>query len=289
MKRLKIGVMLLAFLLAAIIMVPMVNADNSLNNQTITIPKFTQSLNSTSVSFDYARFSRNLTREEFISNNKEYIDFLAQKIGRDAAIKMENDDYTKLITMDTAKKNALHSLATVSPTIQQVWGADIYLWPYESQIQSITDPNANPMTFVVIGNTKSQLKNYLWNHNWGSAPGEAEYGLAGSSTSSLSWDYVGNEDGLQRGNPLTYRFHLLVHSGGYSQIIGKYWAYGECHYEYSDSPGHHTILNGGFDSGETQVLTTLSSSYGGSYTTYTNSLNNAMSPWWSGSGHIFYI
>lgn len=279
---------MLALLLAAMAVAPVVSADGAAKNLTAALPVVTKIADTRSVSADLTKFSRNLTREEFMSNNKEYIDFLAQKIGHDAAVKMENDEYTRLITANDNKRSAIGPLAVPS-TIQQVWGVDIYLWPYESQIQSTTDPNANPMTFVAIGSTKSQLKTYLLNHNWGSAIGEAEYGLSGPSPNSLSWDYVGNYDSVQRGNPIGYRFHLLVHSGSYSQSYGRYWSYGECHYEYYDDFLHHSILTGGFDSGETQVLTTLGSSYGGSYSAYTNYLNNAMSPWWSGAGHVFYL
>jgi hypothetical protein len=289
MKLQRLNLVLLALLLAAMAMVTVVSAADSVKNQTVTISGIPPEFKTSSHAIDYSKADRNLTREEFLSNNKEYIDYLARQIGRDAAIKIENDEYTRLITGDIKNKNALKMLAAVSPTAKQIWQADIFLWPYESKIKSLTDPDPSPMTFVVIGMSKYDLKDYLLNHNWGAAPGDAEYGYRGPSLSSMTWDFVGTTDSVQRGNPLTYRHHALVHLGGYSSSIGKYWSYGECHYEYSTSPGHHTIFTGGYDSGETQIHTTLSSSYGGIFSTYSNSLDNRMDPYWSGSGHIFYI
>jgi hypothetical protein len=280
-------VILLALLLAAMVFAPIASAGNPEEDSVMMISGGKPVINSTSYGFDYLKYSKNITREEFMSNNKNYIDFLAGQVGYDTALKIENDEYTRLIIADAARKSELKSFsAAVSPTIQQVWSADIYLWPYQSQIKSPTDPNAVPITFVMVGKTKNQLQAFMLSHSWSAAVGESEYGLRGSSSSSLTWDYLSNIDQLQRGNPLTYRHHLLIQNGGYSSVIGKDWSYGECHYEYYDSPGHHSILTGGFDSGETQVLTTLT---GGGVTAYSNSLNNVMSPWWSGSGHVFYI
>jgi len=296
MKTRKIGVVLLAFLLAAMTMVPMVSAENSLvnsdvqsiylKNQTITISGITlPDANSTSHSFDYAKFSTPLTREEFMSYNKEYLDFLSQKIGRDAAIKMQNDEYTKLITAYNKQKTAQNNLIeAVTPTIRQIWGADIFLWPWESQIKSTTDPNANPMTFVVIGNSQYTLKNYLLSHGWNNALGYTEWGLSGSSLASVSWHYVTSYNQVEKGDYFGTRNHALIHPGTYSTSYGKWWSYGECHTEIWNGFGHN-ILTNGFDSGENEISLTLS----GAYSRYSNYMNNAVLNLFNGAGHIFYI
>jgi hypothetical protein len=292
MELRKISIALLALLLAAMAIVPMVSADTAgsqftnTENQTMVVSGLKLPSGSTiSYVIDATKYDTPLTREEFLSNNKEYIDFIAKQNGREAAVKTENEKYNQLITAYDKKKNDQKDLkATLSTIILQIWGADIFIWPWESQIKSTSDPNANPMTYVVIGNSQYGLKSYLLTHGWHQAVGESEWGLAGSSVPSLTWNQINSLYQVEKGDPLNYRYHALMHVGQYSSSYQRWWTFGECHYEHWN--GHsHIILSNGFNTGESQLYSTLA----GGYSAYSTYLSNPLSGYFNGQGHIFYI
>jgi hypothetical protein len=288
----KTVVVLLALLLAAMAMVPMVSAENSYtqstepNNQVTPATGITLQPNDTIVhSIDSQKYDTPITREKFISNNKEYIEFLAAQSDREAAMKTMNEKYTSLITAYEKQKSAQKDLkAPATITILQIWGADIFIWPWESQIQSTSDPNANPITFVSIGKSQYSLLTYLLDNGWVNALGDSEGGLSGSSLNSISWHTVSTYYQVENGNPLAYRYHVLIHPGLYESNYQKWWSYGECHYEYWNG-NDHIILSDGFDSGESELYSTLS----GAMTAYSTNFSNAMSGYFSGDGHVYYI
>jgi hypothetical protein len=293
MELRKISVFLLALLLAAMAVVPIVSAADETDLQLIkpeiqTIDESGSKLPGGSIIphiINAEKYDNPLTKEEFLANNKEYTNFLASQIGYDAAIKKQNGKYEKLITdYEKVKKEQTDLKATVSTTILEIWNADIYIWPWESQIKSTSDPNANPMTYVVIGNSYFGLKSYLLNNGWHQALGDSEWGLSGSSLSLLNWNEINSMYQVEKGNPLTYRYHALIHVGSYSSDYKKYWTYGECHYDYWNG-NDHIILANGFDTGESQLYSTLA----GSYSAYSTYFSNPISGYFNGNGHIFYI
>ena len=292
MQLRKLSIVLLALLLVAMAMIPMVSAENSYtqskepNNPIIPTTGIALRANDTIAhSIDSQKYDIPITREEFMSNNKEYIDFLAEKNGRKSAIKTMDEKYTTLITAYEKQKNAQKDLkASATTTILQIWGANIFIWPWESQIQSTSDPNTNPVTFVSIGKSQYSLLTYLLNHGWVNALGDSEGGLSGSSLSSISWHTVSTYYQVEKGNPLTYRYHVIIHPGMYESNYQKWWSYGECHYEYWNG-NDHIILSNGFDSGESQLYSTLS----GAMTAYSTYFSNAMSGYFNGNGHVYYI
>ncbi len=288
MKLRKLSVVLLALLLAAMAMVPMVSAAddskiqiNPLEKKTLTIDGITLPVvYSKSIPYDSSKTDNVFTKEKFLADNQEYIDYLAEKYGKETALKLADEEYTRRVaTMKIGVKS-------VSSDIVNLWGYDIYLWPYESKEEDQTIDEVNPITFVVFGNTKTELKSYLTSHGWSTGYGWSDYGLRGTELNSLDWENTGYV-GVEKALPNDYRYHCTLHSGLSSTILNDNWCFGECHYEKLVWDGiypAHSIETNGFTLGENQIYQTLSAS---DYTAYWNSMNNAMSGYFNGMGHVF--
>jgi len=106
MNNRKTVVILLALLLAAVVIVPMLSAtgdsesgdksddimSDSLVNQTSTIHGETiPAIQWVNHQIDGSKVNKPLTREEFLSVNREYIDFLEKTVGKESADQYVND------------------------------------------------------------------------------------------------------------------------------------------------------------------------------------------------------
>ena len=172
MKRMKIGVMLLALLLAGMAMVPMASAvdtsdtqdvlSNSLANETTTYHGDTlKVVKWVDHPINASNVNESLTREEFISTNKEYINWLAKNAGQEAAEKVINEYYSENMSSNVG------IMAAPDPTnIKQILNKDVYLWAYESKMRDLYDTNADPISFVVLGNTNDEFANFLTSNGW---------------------------------------------------------------------------------------------------------------------------
>jgi hypothetical protein len=102
MTTMKPGVVLLALLLAGMMMIPIVSAvnasepsdvmSNSLVNETTknndeTLP----AIQWVTHEIDASKYSKPLTREEFVAANKEYLDYISKTAGKETAEKYVND------------------------------------------------------------------------------------------------------------------------------------------------------------------------------------------------------
>lgn len=260
MKILKTGIILLALLLAAMVMVPMVSAlENSstrpINNLTTTINM--SIIDSKAMGPEFSVKNVHMTRQEFVDSNADYLAFLKNKFGLDQAT------IDKIVDREYYKNNNSLLKATTSSTIYQIEGYDIYLWPWTNTEQS-TSSSSGSINLIFYGKTKSQMDTYMKNNalnQFHTGYGWDEYGNRGSSSSTLSWVLTGMFTQLEYGSYTTTRYHLILLEGLYSSSISKNWCYGQVHHEYwSDSDLTHYIYANGFDEGRAFVDSSISSS-----------------------------
>jgi len=291
MKTLKIGVILFALLFAAMTMVPMMsaaNADSSINPQSVNLTDKTMKISGVSLkvapsnvfTLDRSLDTQPLTKEQFIKSNKKNIEFLSQQFGKEAAQKMTNEQYTHLT------QNSRLLLQYVPPNVLQIWGYDVYLWPYQSQSASTNDQSASPVNFIVFNNNAFQVENYLLNHGWEAAQGWDEWGFHGRSRSSLHWTdstyggYIFTQ--VQDGSYWGSRYHAVLINGDYSNSLRNSWSYGNCHHEYWNGATHIIYANG-WNDGRNRIYSSLS----GTSSTYWVALYNSVSGYFDGWGLIF--
>jgi hypothetical protein len=294
MRLRKLSVVLLALLLAAMAMVPMVSAEKSPEAgiaqgtgtlKTMSLSGVTLKVADSKLTEALGNISKTeLTKEQFIASNQRYIDALAEKFGKDRANKMADEEYARIIGKTTGMKTA--SVSYVSSNVLQISGYDIYLWPYHSESQSLTDPATTPITFVFYHDAIT-LMSYLSSHSWGvTYVGWNEWGEHGSSSSSLHWTDSNLGTGLwgqlQQGSEFGDRYHVIITAGDYSSSLGRYWAYGNCHHEYY-SNGQHLVYSNGWNEGRSTLYSTLS----GGYSAYWVALYNSVTGYWDGWGQIF--
>jgi hypothetical protein len=297
----KTGLIFLSLFLAAVAMVSVVSAGENFasstniltplesgdfqsvinTNETKTISGLTlNTVKTSSFLVDSGKFDDPLTREEFIRNNQESIDKIAQVYGKEAAEKMVGDEFDRLI--NNLKKSDGSSLDYVSPTIFQIWGYDIFLWPYHSKIRSTSDQGASPVNFIVLNKDRYELENIMTSHGWHYGVGLDEWGLRGQSLNSLSWISVGPINQMEMGSYFGTRDHCLITHGTYSQSLQDYWCYGECHYEYWSGSTHYLFPNG-YNQGRSHMYSTLS----GVFSAYWIALGNYQSGLADGYGLIY--
>jgi len=259
MKTVKWGIILLAFLLAAMVTVPMVNADTSssatqAHNLSVSNAKI--NIVSSKIAGHVSPESNvNMSKEEFLKANAEYIKFLSKNLNQSEINQMMDSEYNK------AYGKTSTTALTVTPmdlsTIVQIGGYDIYIWPYSNTVFSTASSSGN-VNLIFFGMTKSQVKSYMENSAsilYDGAEGTAEYGYRGSSVSSMSWTTTIATDQLEYGDYFTSRYHLILFEGGYSSGLGKNWCYGQTHYEYwsNTNPGtgaidpNHYLYSNAFD------------------------------------------
>jgi len=279
MKAMKFCAVLLALLLAGMAMVPIAGAlegshsviefqtqienfdfQSAINtNETKTITGLTlDTVKTSAFSIDPNEYDNPLSREEFIKNNQESIDLISQIYGKEAAEKMINDEFDRLV--NGLKKYDEVLPKYVSPTIFQIWGYDIFLWPYHSKIRSTNDQDATPVNFIVLYKDRYQLEDFMISHGWHHGVGLDEWGLRGPFLDTLSWISVGPINHMEKGSYFGIRDHCLITHGTYSQSLQNYWCYGECHYEYWSGSTHYLFTNG-FDLGRSHMYDTLSSAF----------------------------
>lgn len=280
--------MLLALLLAAMIMVPMVSAQvNSVSNpldNTTALNEKMNTVESNVMGLEYSVKDQVISRQEFEKANAEYIKFLEKNFNQTVVDEMVDNEYKK-----SQKEMSSSSTAqtTSVPPVIQIGGYDIYLWPYTNSAS-----NGNSFTgtinLIFYGMTNSQVANYFKNNGYAKyhdAEGWTEYGYHGESLSAMQWTSSPSlspyqlEDGSYFGD----RYHLILISGDYSLSLGKNWCYGQTHYEYwSTTALTHYIYPNGFDTAKAH-LATVNPSLPKSLV----SLNNYWSGMSSGTGYIF--
>lgn len=288
MKSRKIGVILLALLLAGMAMVPIGSAastsltkdvlSNSLDNQTITYHGDTlKAIKWVTHPIDASKAKKSYSKEEFLSVNKEYIDYLTKTVGKEAADKMVND-------IDTQKATAnIGVMGAPDPTnIKQILNKDVWIWAYETKSfpsHDLNDPDAGPISYVVLGNTNDEFASFLTGKGWSrTVLAFLEFGYRGSSLSSLNWDSGAINMEKPAGND---RYHCTLHAGGYSSVLGDDWSYGECHYDVGPT---HTMYPGSVTQGEANLYNTV----GSSYNKYSSNLGNS-DAFFDGNGHVYKV
>jgi hypothetical protein len=288
MKLRKIGVVLLALLLAAMAMVPMVSALStpvnqdilldSIDNKTTTYHGDTlKEIKWVTHPIDASKAIKPYPKEEFLSVNKEYIDYLTKTIGKEATDKMVNDLYTKKAT------TSIGLMGAPDPTnIKQILNKDVWIWAYETKTfpnHDLDDPDAGPITYVVLGNTNDEFATFLTSKGWGrTGLAFVEFGDRGPSKSSLDWDLGAINMAKPDGDN---RYHCTIHAGGYSSVLGDDWSYGECHYDVGPT---HTVNPGCGTQGEAYLYNTV----GSSYNKYSSNLENA-GIYFDGNGHVYKV
>ena len=287
MKTQKLGIVLLALLLAGMAMVPIVSAvsvsetsdvmSDSLANETKTINGETLPvIQWVTHEIDASEYSKPLTREEFLAVNKEYIDYISKTAGKEAAEKYVNDFYTQ-------KSATSRSVKAADPTnVKQIMGKDVWLWAYESPDKDLYDPDPAPITWVVIGNTVSQFKSFLESKGWAETwYAGSEFGLNGPNSALLNWGPEATDMEIFPTPDHSYRYHCTLHEGGYSAGYNAQWCFGECHKEIGL---FHTLDVNAYTKGETYLYNTI----GSSYSKYSSNLGNS-NGYFDGNGHVYKV
>lgn len=289
MKICRLSVVLMALLLAAMTMVPLVNAAGSerssdsgrlvLSDDSMTRDNITLKVaDSKTFSVDLSKYDKELTKEEFLKANQKNIEKLAEKFGRESAEKMADTEYNRIFIQSTAIK-------TVSSSVVNVWGYDIYLWPYQARNPSTSDPTTSPVNFIVLNYNAAELMAYLQSEGWSVGYGWNEYGLRGQSSNSLSWincDLYPLWTQMELGSYFGDRYHAVISNGLSSSSLGDDWSYGNCHREYWTGTDH-LVYGNGFNDGRSQFYTSLS----GDFSAYWISLYNSVYGYADGMGLIF--
>jgi len=283
MELRKISIALLALLLAAMVMVPLVSAactsktcdvmSDSLINQTTTIKgEKLPAIQWVNHQIDGSKVNKPLTKEEFLSVNKEYVDYLEKTVGKESAEKYVNEQFSQRMADNKA------ILGAPDPTnIKQILNKDVFVWAYESKWRDLYDSDASPIGFVVLGQTADEFAGQLQTMGYSRGiDAFIQFGYRGSSLSNLNW----NSGAINMMKPAgIYRYHCTVHSGLWSSVLQDDWSYGECHKETQD--GHYLISNA-YTIGEDNLYYNI----GSGYNKYTSDFGNAGS-YFDGTGHVY--
>jgi len=190
-----------------------------------------------------------MTRQEFVDSNAEYLKFLEEKFDLDQTA------IDRIIDREYYNGGSPLSKA-VSSTVIQIEGNDIFLWPW-TNTKSNKESSSGSINLLFYGKTKSQMESYMTNtalNQFHTGFGWDEYGNRGSGSGTLSWTQTGMFSQLEYGSYTTTRYHLILLDGLYSSSLGKNWCYGQVHHEYwSDSDINHYIYPNGFDAGRAFV------------------------------------
>ena len=265
MKQLKLGVILLALLLAAMAMVPMVSAEENsecLQLEKTTAIKVDGNIVATKLMDpEFSVKNVNISREEFVNSNAGYIAFLKKKFD------LNQSTIDKIIDREYNKNNKPRSTASVSTSVSsalvQIGGNNIYIWPY-TNTGTAQYSSSGSINLIFYGMTKSEVTSYMKNsatYKYHQGTGWTEYGYRGSSTSSMSWTKNVYYNQLEYGSYLGSRYHLILLDGGYSSTLGKYWSYGQTHYEYwSETAYTHYLYSNAFNTARSFICSAISSS-----------------------------
>ena len=251
----KISVVLLALLLAAMAIVPCVSAGEQKSS---ALPIDNNSVNSARMSDISSKFvgyispekNVDMSKEEFRKVNADNINFLKKSFSESEVDQMVDAAYIKAIAQDTKTASTVSSKAL--NTIVQVGGYDIVLWPYTNTAQNVNEYSGS-INLIFFGMTKSQVTNYMKNSaatKYTGGTGWQEFGIRGPSVNTMYWTSTAMMDQLQYGDYYGIRYHLILLEGDYSSSLGKNWCYGQTHKEYwstiNPGPGHF-IYGNGFD------------------------------------------
>lgn len=246
----KPNVILLALLVAAMTVIPVISAMESspvIIAENISAANGQASIAASRLTGSEFKIKNvDMSKEDFRKANAELIEFLSKSFDRTVVDKMIDNEYDKTYG-EFSKKTTRLSTKGINDIVQ-VGGYNIYLWPYTNTATS-TGSYSGSINLFFYGMTKSQVTNYMKNSastTYSDALGFTEYGYRGSSSGSLSWTTTSSYDQLQNGDYYTTRYHLVLIDGGYSSSLGKNWCYGQTHYEYwswlNPGPGH--FMNG---------------------------------------------
>lgn len=286
MKTLNVGVILLALLLTGLMLVPIGSALSISANQDVLFDSFDNKTTTyhgetlkeikwVNHPIDASKAKKSYSKEEFLSVNKEYIDYLTKTVGKEAADKMVNNLYTQKATA------SIDVMGAPDPTnIKQILNKDVWVWAYETKTfpyHDLNDPEAGPISYVVLGNTNDEFANFLTSKGWGrTSLAFIEFGYRGASQSSLDWDSGAINMAKPAGDN---RYHCTLHSGGYSSVLADDWSYGECHYDVGPT---HIVYPGSVTQGEAYLYNTV----GSSYNKYSSNLGNS-DAYFDGNGHVY--
>ena len=239
----KICIALLALLLAAMVIVPLVSADDSMGDYQRSLQQDEKINESTQrMGPEFSVKNVEMTKEEFLKANAELITFLLKTNDKATVDKMMDDEYHRAY----GKKVSTASVITPKAIndIVQVGGYDIFIWPY-SNTGMTRNAYSGSVNLIFYGMSKSQVASYVKSSTspvYSDAIGFTEYGYRGASSGSMSWTTTSSYDQLQYGDYYTTRYHLILFDGGYSSSLGKNWCYGQTHYEWwswAYPPGHY--------------------------------------------------
>jgi hypothetical protein len=171
MKNNRIGVILFALLLTAGVMIPFVTAENVANssgtvpvvseNGTVTIDGITLPVVEVKVyPFNASEFSTPLTKEQFITVNRHYIEYLTEHFGKERAEQMMNAEYDRhtnssaragstpdgegILSIDPVGDHAVGENFFINGTAILPAGIDITIRIYRGSFNPGIPPQADP-------------------------------------------------------------------------------------------------------------------------------------------------
>lgn len=214
--------------------------------------------NTTVINADLNNYNIPLTKEQFSQANLEQIKLLTEMYGKDVANKLVDERYKETSGGEVLPMHNLDQVINIG-------GDQVYLWNWING-QTNTNDHTGPVNVIFYYRNKGSMINQLIFNTGGdwepASLGWNEYGLHGSSPSSLSWSesavYTGTQLEDVLGGWYTNRYHLIMLDGDHDNNRNMDWSYGSCHHEHFDLIAHtYYIDTNGWDTGEEYVKNTI--------------------------------
>jgi len=293
MKLRKLSVVLLALLLAAMAMVPIVSAEDPdpiLTENAVTSDD-TGVIEANATGPISAAKDIDMTRDEFAEDNAAYFAFLKKELNLDqsAVDKIIDREYSKAKGSKSVTKSAMASADSFDPSdaSYNIPGSDIYLWPYTNTLPT-KDAASGSINQVFIGKTRSQMDSYMQNNAYNLFHNGIGLSEWGNRNSFLVMEWVSSpaDDQLEYGSYFGNRYHMILFEGGFSLSLWKNWCYGSTHYEYwSDEDTNHYLYGNGFNLGREFVDDSIPGSISRQYL----DMQSDMSGYADGNGYKYIM
>ena len=205
------------------------------------------------------KFLTPMSEEDFLKYNQPAIEKMAEKVGKSTALENARGEY---------KRSVGSGMGNVTPkaapywVVFNIWGNDMWLYPWETTSQNVADPNNGPIGFIIEKERSAGFLAHMLTRGWYQGSGWTEYGISGPSTSQLKWDNSFGLYQLERpaNSYFTVRTHCAVLDAGYAPNFNDNWIYGQAHLEYWTG-SNHVIMDDGYTAGRNLVRDTVGSKY----------------------------
>lgn len=205
------------------------------------------------------KFLTPMSEEDFLKYNQPAIEKMAEKVGKATALENAKAEYKRSLN---SGKGTVAPKAAPYWVVFNIWGNDMWLYPWQTTSQNVNDPGNGPIGFIIEKERSAGFLGYMLTRGWYQGTGWTEYGISGPSTSQLKWD---SSFGLYQlempaNSYFTTRTHCAVLDAGYAPNFNDNWIYGQAHKETWTGSTHLVVANG-YTIGRDAVRSSVGSKY----------------------------